>query len=203
MTKEYAGYLAHYGIKGQKWGVRNWQNEDGTYTDAGKQHYGWGNGYHAVAGVGGSPPANLSLKSRIKAQARYADRQDAVRSQQEERSAQAEEARRSRTRKLLAISSGVAIASIAAYRGSPTARARIRKSIGNWMKTTAVGIAGLGVVGGAVYASEAIRKNRERAVKIRGYMNSGYSRAAAEKMAQEKYDSRMAYNDWVKMRRRG
>ena len=36
-TKEV--YLAHYGIKGQKWGVRNYQNEDGTLTEAGKSRY--------------------------------------------------------------------------------------------------------------------------------------------------------------------
>lgn len=39
MTKEYAGYLAHHGIKGQKWGVRRFQNEDGTLTPEGKQRY--------------------------------------------------------------------------------------------------------------------------------------------------------------------
>lgn len=33
-------YLAHYGIKGQKWGVRRFQNEDGSYTVAGKERYG-------------------------------------------------------------------------------------------------------------------------------------------------------------------
>ena len=33
-------YLAHYGIKGQKWGVRRFQNPDGTLTDAGKVRYG-------------------------------------------------------------------------------------------------------------------------------------------------------------------
>lgn len=32
--------LYHYGIKGQKWGVRRYQNEDGTRTDAGKKRYG-------------------------------------------------------------------------------------------------------------------------------------------------------------------
>lgn len=35
--------LAHHGIKGQKWGVRHWQNTDGTFTEAGKKRY-FGNG---------------------------------------------------------------------------------------------------------------------------------------------------------------
>ena len=37
-------YLAHHGIKGQKWGVRRWQNDDGSLTDAGRKHYGYGDG---------------------------------------------------------------------------------------------------------------------------------------------------------------
>ena len=32
-------YLAHYGIAGQKWGVRRYQNKDGTLTSLGKKHY--------------------------------------------------------------------------------------------------------------------------------------------------------------------
>ena len=32
-------YLAHHGIKGQKWGVRRYQNEDGTLTKEGKERY--------------------------------------------------------------------------------------------------------------------------------------------------------------------
>lgn len=31
-------YLEHHGILGQKWGVRRFQNKDGSYTDAGKRH---------------------------------------------------------------------------------------------------------------------------------------------------------------------
>jgi hypothetical protein len=31
--------IVHYGIKGQKWGVRHWQNEDGTFNEAGKRKY--------------------------------------------------------------------------------------------------------------------------------------------------------------------
>lgn len=33
-------YLVHHGIKGQRWGIRRYQNEDGSLTDAGKKHYG-------------------------------------------------------------------------------------------------------------------------------------------------------------------
>ena len=31
--------LIHHGIKGQRWGIRRFQNEDGTLTDAGKTRY--------------------------------------------------------------------------------------------------------------------------------------------------------------------
>ena len=31
--------LHHSGIKGMKWGVRRYQNKDGTLTAAGKKHY--------------------------------------------------------------------------------------------------------------------------------------------------------------------
>lgn len=34
-------YLAHYGVKGQKWGVRRYQNEDGSLTDEGRKRYGY------------------------------------------------------------------------------------------------------------------------------------------------------------------
>ena len=32
-------YLEHHGILGQKWGVRRFQNKDGSLTAAGKKHY--------------------------------------------------------------------------------------------------------------------------------------------------------------------
>jgi len=32
-------YLAHHGIKGQKWGVRRFQNEDGSLTPEGRRYY--------------------------------------------------------------------------------------------------------------------------------------------------------------------
>ncbi len=35
-----SNYLYHHGIKGMKWGVRRFQNTDGSLTSAGKQRYG-------------------------------------------------------------------------------------------------------------------------------------------------------------------
>lgn len=32
-------YLAHFGIKGQKWGVRRYQNENGSLTPEGEKRY--------------------------------------------------------------------------------------------------------------------------------------------------------------------
>lgn len=33
--------LEHHGIKGQRWGIRRYQNEDGTLTQAGRARYGY------------------------------------------------------------------------------------------------------------------------------------------------------------------
>lgn len=41
------GELYHHGIKGQKWGVRRYQNEDGSLTAAGKKRYGSAEAFEA------------------------------------------------------------------------------------------------------------------------------------------------------------
>ena len=43
--------ITHFGIKGQKWGVRRWQEKDGDYNEAGlKRYFGNGSGenYHKL-----------------------------------------------------------------------------------------------------------------------------------------------------------
>ncbi len=45
----YSDELYHHGIKGQRWGVRRFQNEDGTYTSLGKERRRIGDGRHGSA----------------------------------------------------------------------------------------------------------------------------------------------------------
>ena len=52
-------YLAHHGTKGQRWGVRRFQNSDGSLTAAGKLRYSVGN-------VGRSISKKVDLKSDAK-----------------------------------------------------------------------------------------------------------------------------------------
>ena len=42
-------YLAHHGTKGQRWGVRRFQNSDGSLTAAGKLRYSVGNGERSIS----------------------------------------------------------------------------------------------------------------------------------------------------------
>ena len=61
--------LCHWGIKGMKWGVRRYQNKDGTLTAAGKKHYaGDGN-----AGEGETAKTEFAPKRTGKDASAYTD----------------------------------------------------------------------------------------------------------------------------------
>jgi len=59
-------YLFHSGIKGQRWGVRRYQNPDGTLTDLGKKRYGNSNEH-------GNSIVNQTGKKQLEADYRKAD----------------------------------------------------------------------------------------------------------------------------------
>lgn len=51
MTYEHSdNYLIHHGVKGQKRGFRRYQNEDGSLTAEGREHYGVGEGNKKAGG---------------------------------------------------------------------------------------------------------------------------------------------------------
>lgn len=54
-------YLEHYGVKGQQRGKRRYQNEDGSLTAEGRDHYGVGD----PRKVGGAASSGEQKKSRI------------------------------------------------------------------------------------------------------------------------------------------
>ena len=69
--------LAHYGTRGQKWGVRKWQNYDGTFNEAGKERYfGKKNSSSSDEKMGGlmSSMLNRAAKKADKMQEKYVNK---------------------------------------------------------------------------------------------------------------------------------
>lgn len=59
-----AKYIAHHGVKGQRWGVRRFQNEDGSLTSAGRKRYDVND--DGTANLKGKYRSNQNIKGTVK-----------------------------------------------------------------------------------------------------------------------------------------
>lgn len=64
--------LQHHGIKGQKWGMRRYQNTDGSLTAEGRARYGYGTTAYGISNnTGHRKAAKDALKAESKLEKRY------------------------------------------------------------------------------------------------------------------------------------
>lgn len=99
--------LAHHGIKGQKWGQRRFQNDDGTWTAAGKERYGDDGNTN-----GGSQKLSSSKNDVRAAKNAYRQAKKDFRNSPEQKAKRAANAK-----KALKIGAAVAGTALAAYGG--------------------------------------------------------------------------------------
>ena len=115
--------IAHFGILGMHWGVRRYQNADGTYTAAGKDRYFDGHDYKKQSGgsssksSGGSGSTGKSGKEKKQSDAYLKDVAKAKKEGKSEAEAQAIAERNRKIRKAVAITAGVAVAAAVTYVG--------------------------------------------------------------------------------------
>lgn len=69
ITRTSSDELRHYGAKGQKWGQRNYQNKDGTWTPEGQKRYSTDtDGEYGEPGGERSTPAQRKEKPKTERQ---------------------------------------------------------------------------------------------------------------------------------------
>lgn len=124
MTKEYADYLAHYGVKGQKHGKRRWQNEDGSLTEEGRIHYGVGDPREKNTGGGSSGDNKKAISdingvlnsNNLKVRKAFTDKDRAdLTAFRDKLGSKEYQERQAKVRRILGITAGVAVAGLVAY----------------------------------------------------------------------------------------
>lgn len=101
MNQDITQELFHHGIKGQRWGVRRFQEEDGSLTPAGEKRYNKDND--------STKPPGKKLKYRERLEQKY------VNKGLSEEAAKKAADDRIKTQKILAVTAGVTVAAASAY----------------------------------------------------------------------------------------
>lgn len=105
--------IAHHGIKGMHWGVRRFQNEDGSLTPAGEQRYGVNGSPNKSAE--GQPNIKKKSKFRQKLEGNYYNTYKNKYGLSDEEARKKAEGRYELTKKV-AIGAGIAIGGVVAYK---------------------------------------------------------------------------------------
>ena len=72
-SKQYKDYLEHFGVQGMHWGVRRYENADGTLTPAGKARYGH---YETAAASAKNESAKAASEAKLRSSVRTAAQND-------------------------------------------------------------------------------------------------------------------------------
>lgn len=127
----HSDYLEHYGIPGQKKGVRRFQYEGGGYTPEGAARY-WGGTGQGRRRSGTTGQTSRTPRVQRTASSGQAPSSAKPVSAKPKLTAKQQAARRAKVKKVIAISAGVAVAAAlgyAAYKGSTNLRDQMRGDI--------------------------------------------------------------------------
>lgn len=107
--------LCHHGIKGQKWGVRRYQNADGSLTAKGRVHWGVGGPRRGSSETSGKMSTKSSTKASTNPKTSSKDVSGASGSKSHSLSEEDKAKRDKAIKTALLIGGGVAVAAVAGY----------------------------------------------------------------------------------------